>query len=106
MSDKSLRQDFDKCVALYKNFVKQSSTDDIQSLGIAESITNNTSGNKSVTFPPEDWYYDSNVWYALSKNDKDKVIKALINRNVGENSTKSGEQLKSGGVATMENGSI
>ena len=51
-SDESLRQDFDGCVKLNKYFVKQSITDDRQSLGIAASITNNSSGNKSVTFSP------------------------------------------------------
>ena len=39
---------------VYKYFVKQSIADNRQSLGIAESSTNNTSGNKSVTFPTED----------------------------------------------------
>ena len=54
LSDNILHQDFDGCVTLHKDFVKQSSANNMQSLGIAESITNNTSGNKSVTFPPED----------------------------------------------------
>ena len=62
MSDEILRQDFDKCVTLYKEFVKQSRTNDRQSLGIAVAITNNAGGTKSVTFPPEDRYYDSNYW--------------------------------------------
>ena len=70
--------------------MKKSNADDMQSLGIVESSTTNSSGNKSVTFPPEDRYYDSNEWYALSKNDKEKVLKARINRNGGNNSTKSG----------------
>ena len=104
MSDKSLRQDFDKCVALYKNFVKQSSTDDIQSLGIAVSITKNASGNKSVTFPPEDRYYESNTWCLLSNNEKEKVLKARSNRNGGKNSTKLGGQPNSGGGSNNGHG--
>ena len=77
-------------MTLYKDFVKQSITDDIQSLGIEESSTNNVSGNKSVTFPPTDRYYDSMEWYALSKNDKANVLKERININGGKKSTKSG----------------
>ena len=54
MSDESLTQDFYECVTLYIEFVKQSSADGMQSLGIAASSTNNAIGNKSVTFPLED----------------------------------------------------
>ena len=60
ISDESLRQDFEGCVTLYKDFFKKLSADDRQLLDIAASITNNASGNKSVTFPPEYRYYDSN----------------------------------------------
>ena len=60
MSDESLHQYFDGCVKLYKDFVKQSSTDDRQLLGIATSSTKNSSGKKSVKFYPEERYYDSN----------------------------------------------
>ena len=62
MSDESLCQDFDRCVTVYKAIVKQSSMDNRQSLGIAASISNNVSRNKSVTFSPEDCYYESNEW--------------------------------------------
>ena len=58
MSDESVRQYFDRCVMLYNVFVKQSSADNRQSSGIAESSTNNASGNKIVTFSHEDRYYD------------------------------------------------
>ena len=54
MSDEILRQDFDGCVTLYKDFVKQSIVDDRQLLGILVSSSNYASGNKSVKFPPED----------------------------------------------------
>ena len=57
MSNDSMGQDFDGCVTLYKDFFKQSSADDMQSLGITASSTNNASGNKSVIFPPEYRYY-------------------------------------------------
>ena len=97
MSDKSLRQDFDGCVTLYKEFVKHSSTNDRQSLGITAARTKNYGGTKSVTFSPEGSYYNSNEWYALSKKYKDKVLKACSNRIVGDNSTKSGGQPNSGG---------
>ena len=89
-------------MTLYKDFVKQSITDDIQSLGIEESSTNNVSGNKSVTFPPTDRYYDSMEWYALSKNDKANVLKERININGGKKSTKSGEHYNSGGGCNNE----
>ena len=97
MLGKSLRQYFDRCVTLYNEFVKQSSEDGRQSLGIAASSTNNAIGNKSVTSPLKDCYYDSNEWYTLSKNEKDKVLKAHSNRNGGKKSTKSGLQHNSGG---------
>ena len=70
MSDESLRQYFDGYVTLYKDFVKQSSANNRQSLGIAIASTNNATGNKSVTFPHEYRYYDSNEWYTLSNNEK------------------------------------
>ena len=60
ISDESLHQYFYGCVTLYKDFLKQSSVDDRQALGIAAESNNNTSGKKSVTFPPEDRYYYSN----------------------------------------------
>ena len=69
------------CVTLYKYFVKNSSADNRQSLGIAEKSTNNVRDNKSVTFSPEDRYYDSNEWYAISNSDKDNVLKACRNKN-------------------------
>ena len=97
MSDESLRQDFDECVTLYKDFLKQLSADDRKSLGIAASRTNNASGKKSVKFTPEHHYYDSNEWYMPSKNDKEKVLTAGSNRNGGKNSTKSGGKSTSGG---------
>ena len=96
MSDERLRQDFDGCITLYKDFMKHLIADNRRSLGIVASSTNNASGNKSVTFSPEDRYYDSNEWYALSKNEKDKVLKACSNINVEKNSTKSGGQFNSG----------
>ena len=88
MSDESLRHDFNGCVTLYNDFVKKLSTDCRQSLGTAASITNNASGNKSITFYPEDQYYDSNECYAIIKSYKDKVLKARSGRNVGKKSTK------------------
>ena len=69
MSDEILRQDFDGCVTLYKDFVKQSIVDDRQLLGILVSSSNYASGNKSVTFAHEDRYYDSSEWYVISKSD-------------------------------------
>ena len=60
MSDESLRQDFDGCVMLYKDCVKQSSADVRQLLGITASSTDYSSGNKSVMFAPEYRYYDPN----------------------------------------------
>ena len=54
---------------------KQSSSDDRQLLGIVASSSNDVSGKKSVTFSPEDRYYDSNEWYALDKIDKTSSLK-------------------------------
>ena len=97
MSYESLRQGFDRCVTLYNDFVKQSSVNDRQSLGIAATSTNNSGGTKSVTFSPQYLYYNLNEWYALSNNDKDKVLKARSNTNGGKKSAKSGGQPNSGG---------
>ena len=88
MSDESLHQDSDGCITLYKGFVKHSSAYNIQSLGISASSTNHFSGNKSITFAPEDRYYDPNGWYALSNSNKDKVVKAYSGRNGGKKSIK------------------
>ena len=74
MSDEILHQDFDGCVTLYKDFLKQSRADNRQLLGIAASSTNNDSGNKSITLSPEDRYYDLNDWYDLIKKEKGKVL--------------------------------
>ena len=89
MSDEILHQDFDGCINLYKDFVKQSSTNDRQSIGIISASTNNASGTKSGTLPPEDRYYNSNDRYALSNNEKDKVLEARSNINGGNKSTNS-----------------
>ena len=72
--------------------MKQSSADKRQSLGITTSVTNNYSGNKSVTFTLYYRYYDSNYCYELSNNDKYKVLKARSNRTLGKKSTKLGRQ--------------
>ena len=69
--------------------MKKLSVKNRHSLCIAAASTNNYGGTKSVKSPPEDRYYDSNEWYALIKNEKDKVLKALSNRNEGKKSTKS-----------------
>ena len=61
------------------------------------SSSNDASGNKSVSFAPEERYYDSNNWYALSKSDKEKVIKAHSGKNGGEKASNSGGHSKSGG---------
>ena len=57
-------------------------------------MSNDAIGNNSVTFSPEDCYYTSNEWYALSKSDNDKVLKARIGRNVGNKAYKSGGDSK------------
>ena len=44
--------------------------DDRQLIGIASLSLDNYSGNKGALFAPEDQYYDSNEWYALSKSDR------------------------------------
>ena len=60
ISDEDIRQNFDRCMNLYKVFVKQSNADGRQSLGIVALSLNDTSGNKSSSFAPEDQHYDSN----------------------------------------------
>ena len=82
---------------MYKDFEKKSRANGRQSLGIVAESNNNASCNKSVTFPPEDRYYESNEWYVLSKNEKDKVLRACSNRNGEKKSTKSGGKPNSGG---------
>ena len=53
MSDESIREEFDRCGTLYKDFFKQLSADDRQFLDIVASITNNSSVNKSIIFSPK-----------------------------------------------------
>ena len=89
-SDKGLCQCFDGCVTLYKDYVKQSSAYDRQLIDIAESISNNFSGNKIVKVSPEDRYYESNEWYAQSKSNNDKILKAHSGRNGVKKASKSG----------------
>ena len=81
MSDESLRQYFDGCVTLCKEFLKQPSGKNRQSLCIEAASTKNASSTKSVTFYPEDRYYNSNEWYALIKNEKEKFLMTRINKN-------------------------
>ena len=84
-------------MTLYKDFVKHSSADDMQWLGISASGSIDASGNNSVTFPPGDRYYGSNEWYALSISDKNKVLKACRGINGGKKASKSEINSKSGG---------
>ena len=84
-------------VMLYRDFLKQPIADNRKLLGIAASSTNNYIGNKSVAFAPEERYYDSNEWYALSKSEKEKVLKVCSNINGGKNSNKWGGNSNSGG---------
>ena len=60
MSDEIPRQYFYGCVTLYKEFLKKTSMNNRKSLGVAAVRTNNDGGTKSVTFTPEDCYYNSN----------------------------------------------
>ena len=85
MSYVGLRQDFDRCMTIYNGFIKQSSADDRQSLGIATSSSNGASGNKSVLVALKDQCCDSKKWYTISKIDKDKFLNARSGRNGGKN---------------------
>ena len=64
--------------------------DDRQLIGIASLSLDNDSGNKGALFAPEDQYYDSNEWYALSKSDRYKVLKTRSGRNGGKEASKQG----------------
>ena len=75
---------------IIQGFFKFSSADGRQLLGIVASSSNDASGKNSFVFAPEDRYFDSNEWYALSKSDKDKVIKARSTRNGGKKASNSG----------------
>ena len=88
MLDEILCQDFYGCVTFYKEFLKQSSADFRQSLGISESSTKKCQWQQKYYISPEERYYDSNEWYALSKNYKEMVLKACSNINGGKKSTK------------------
>ena len=66
-------------------------------LGIPASNPNNSSGNKSIIFDPEDHCYDSNEWYALINSYKDKFLKARSGRNLEKKYNKSGGHSNSGG---------
>ena len=76
-------------MTVYKDFVKKSSADDRQLLGIVDLSLYNSSGNKCASFAPEDRFYYSNEWYALIKNDKKKVRKICSGKNEGKKVSKS-----------------
>ena len=80
-----------------QEFCKQSNAVDRQLLGIAALSLNDASGNQSASFSPEDQYYNSNEWYALSKTDKDKVLRIDSGRNGGKKANKLGGRSKSEG---------
>ena len=97
MSDEVLRQDFCGCVTLYKDFVNKSNVESLF-LGIVLISLNNASGNKSALFAPEDRYYESSEWYALSKDYEYNFLKMRSGRNEWKKASKLGGYSKSGGV--------
>ena len=58
-------------------------------LGIVALSLNHFDEKKGTLFAPEDRYYDSNEWYALSKSDKDEVLKARSDRKGDNKASKS-----------------
>ena len=79
LSDSILRSDFGECVKLYKDFIKQSNTAANVQRGIA-ALTLGDSTEKKVTFKAEDKFYKPEVWSAMSREDRDEVLKLRKNR--------------------------
>ena len=73
LSDETLRQDYDACVTLYTDFLKQSKTDNATA-GIAAFNTDDKS-KKTLSSKVEDKFYPDDVWKAMSYEDKKKVGK-------------------------------
>ena len=106
MSYERLHQYFEGCVTLYKDFVKQLSANNRKSLRIVVESNKNAGGTKRVTFPPDNFHYNSNKWYTLRKNEKEKGLKACSKSNGGKNSTKSVGQPNSGGGSNNGHGNV
>jgi len=89
MSDEDLRQDFARCVTLFKNFVKQSAQTMQAQLGIAAlSVTPDGGRAKG-----KDRWYSINEWKALPKDEQAIIQQARADRKKkggGKNPSKSG----------------
>ena len=76
LSDANLRTDFDACVTLYKDFIKQSTALQNPTVGISAT---NTKKRKGVTFEDqesaevEDRYYSSKEYSKLTPEQKSKL---------------------------------
>jgi len=89
MSNEDLRQDFARCVTLFKNFVKQSAQTMQAQLGIAAlSVTPDGGRAKG-----KDRWYSINEWKALPKDEQAIIQQARADRKKkggGKNPSKSG----------------
>jgi hypothetical protein len=89
MSDKDLRQDFARCVTLFKDFVKQSAQVAHAQLGIA-AMTVMPGGRQAKG---EDRWYSIDEWRALPKDEHATIREAWAARKKkggGKNPSKGG----------------
>jgi hypothetical protein len=76
MSDEDLRQDFSRCITLFKDFVKQSAQVARAQLGIA-AMTVTPGGGQTKG---EDRWYSIDEWRALPKDEQATIREARAAR--------------------------
>ena len=69
LSDATLRSDFDACVNLFQDFIKQSASTDIRSAQISE-IQTHTQDGQSCDLSVADRYYTTNEYNKLTAAQK------------------------------------
>jgi hypothetical protein len=80
MSDATLRNDFDSCVTLYQDFIKQTfKSKSAPTVGISELKTS-ASGTKRKSEGVEDRYYTKAEYDALSADDKKELASKRLKR--------------------------
>jgi hypothetical protein len=81
MSDAALRCDFDACVTLYQDFIKQTSkSKTTPTVGISSEVRTNAGGSKRKSEAVEDRYYTKAEYDALSADAKRELATKRLKR--------------------------
>ena len=77
--------DFSACVTLYKDFIKQSSSNDRQLLNVAAHNSNDgNAGNENLNLEVKDRWYELSEWKLLSGDQQKKFSAMRLKRKRGE----------------------